>query len=85
MKTPVEYYILGRYKGIDLTYWNLDSGWVTEFADGSPFTAEILSLPLPEGSIAVMAFSSDSEPLAQYDLVKGVSVGEGLNFFKKSY
>jgi hypothetical protein len=79
---PAEFYILGPRVGEELTYWNLDKGWVTEFAEGTPFTGEILTLPLPEGATNVMAFSSASEPLAQSDPLPG---GGAVNFFHKSY
>jgi hypothetical protein len=84
MKTPAEYYIVGRPSGIDLSFWNLDKGWVTEFAEGSPFTEEILTLPLPEGAVAVIAFSSDSEPVAQFNPFPS-GEGNNINFFSKVY
>lgn len=82
MNTP-EFYILGPRIDNDLTFWNMDKGWVTDFGEGTPFTKEIMTLPLPVGSANIMAFSSASEPLAQYDLVPS-GVGSG-NFFHKSY
>jgi len=83
---PAEFYILGPRVSEELTYWNLDKGWVTEFAEGTPFTGEILTLPLPWGTTHVMAFSSASEPLDQYTLLhRGEGFGDNGNFFYKRY
>lgn len=83
---PAEFYILGPRVSDELTYLNLDKGWVTEFAEGDPFPGEILTLPPPEGTTHVMAFSSASEPLAQYTLLhREGGFGDNVNFFHKSY
>jgi hypothetical protein len=78
-----DFYILGPHDGDDITFWNIDKGWVTDFALGTPFTGEILTLPLPEGSVCVIPFSSASEPLAQYNPLPGGGAVE--NFFQKTY
>jgi len=80
----LDFYILGPRVGDELTYWNLDKGWVTDFGDASAFPKEILTLPLPEGATTVMPFSSASEPMSQFNLLPGGGVGV-VNFFQKVY
>jgi len=76
------FYIFGPLSGGDPSYYNIDQGWVYEFEDATPFTGEILTLPLPQGTIAVLALSDDFEPLDQYDHVPSK---ESNNFFQKTY
>ena len=70
------FHILGPMIGEEPTFWNIDKGWV-DYNSSTPFTGEILTLPLPEGSTGVMPFSSENEPLAQYN-----SLPDGGSFEK---
>ena len=69
------FHILGPMVGEELTFWNIDHGWVDYF-DSTPFTGEILTLPLPEGATGVMPFSGENEPVAQYNTLPGGDVFE---------
>ena len=69
------FHILGPMVGEDLTFWNVDHGWV-DYTESTPFTGEILTLPLPPGATGVMPFSGNNEPLAQYDTLPGEGVFE---------
>jgi hypothetical protein len=76
------FYIFGPLAGGDPSYYNIDKGWIYEFEDATPFTGEILTLPLPQGTTCVMALSTDFEPLEQYD---PLSHKGSNNFFQQSY
>lgn len=73
----------------ELTYWNADRGWVTDFNQATPFDGSILASPLPEGTEAVLPCLPDGTPLAQYDLLP--PPGEALrdhmirNLFERVY
>jgi hypothetical protein len=74
--TDSSFYILGQLFGEDPTYWNIDTGWTIDYYNATPFTGEILTLPLPRGATGVMPFSSDNEPLAQYNTLPDGSAFE---------
>jgi hypothetical protein len=61
------FYIIGPLVGEDPTFYCIGEGWILEFENATPFTGEVLTLPLPEGAIGVMPFSNENEPLAQYN------------------
>ena len=65
------FYILGPLVGEDITFYQLGEGWILEFENATPFTGEILTLPLPTGATSVMPFSSENEPLAQLNTLPG--------------
>ena len=67
------------------TFWSMEKGWVDseDFYSADIFPADIMTLPLPEGATGIMAFKSDAEPVAQFDLLPRGGVVE--NFFTKSY
>jgi hypothetical protein len=68
--TEPSFYIFGPETAREeLTYWNTDRGWVTNFDKATPFDGSILASPLPEGTEAVLPCAPDGTPLAQYDLL----------------
>lgn len=78
------FYILGPLTDSqEPTFWNLDEGWVDDFDKATPFSGDILTVPLPGGMTCIMPFSETGEPLAQFDPLPGG--GGGQNFFEKSY
>jgi len=85
------YYILGPYFNGNPMYWNKkDQGWVIEFEDATPYTKDILTKPLPREASCIMQFSSNNEPIAQFDILpptRGLQRIKNLviNFFLKSY
>lgn len=80
--TDPAFFILGPDTDPDHnTFWNVDSGWTTDFDQATPFDGTILTATLPEGATGVMPISSEGGVLAQLDRLPG----EGSNIFQKSY
>lgn len=80
------FFILGPDNDPDHnTFWNVDTGWTTDFDQATPFDGSILTDPLlPEGATGVMPHFK-GHGIAQLDLLPG---GGGLgaqNIFEKSY
>lgn len=85
------YYILGPKFHKDPMFWNKsDQGWVIEFENATPFSKDILTSSMPRGATCIMQFSSDAEPMSQFDILpptRGLARLKNIvtNFFHKSY
>jgi len=61
------YFILGPRSDSDApTYWSMDNEWVENIYKADPFPIDILTVPLPRGSVGVMPFTKEMEPEGFY-------------------
>ena len=64
------FYIVGPIgEHAEPTYWNVDQGWVEDFNDATPLTADILTQPLPPG-VSCLILHPTEQGIIQLDPIE---------------
>lgn len=51
------------------TYWNNDQGWVSDSREATTLPRQILTSPLPEGSVGILELTMFGFPVSYFELV----------------
>jgi hypothetical protein len=72
------YYILGpRSQSDSMMYWSNTLGWVEDIEHADEFPIDILTVPLPIGSVGIIPFHSNGCPEGSYYKYISPMAGEG--------